>query len=177
MDEKKIMRRDRNFIFKQPTSESATSALGIERGLDLTHGVPVGCTVQEALMKRLLSVLVLVVLMLPGCSWISNLGCTVEHSAAGAISSSVSTALQCANSAQVLTDVTSLLAKTNICSLPSKKPTDKTGPIAMVICPVVSQLAASELGTAVPASWQCNPALAKEGVAMALTTACNLIPF
>lgn len=123
-------------------------------------------------MKIKLWIWILPVFLLFGC----NFGCTVETAAAGSIATSITAALQCANNQQVLTDVTSLLSKTGICSMNVVRG-PKGGPIAAVICPVLAGLATSELANQVPASWGCNPALAQQGLAVALTAACNLIPF
>lgn len=119
----------------------------------------------------------LVVLFLSGCTFFQTVGCKVETASAGAISAALANSLNCTNGPQILEDVSGFLAKTNICTLPSKKGL-KGGPIATLVCPVVSELAVSELGTAIPKSWQCVPASSTStSLAMALNSACNLIPF
>lgn len=127
-------------------------------------------------MKRLSTVfLTLCLLGMTGCNWFNDVGCSVEHAVSGAVASTLSHTLNCANPNQVLSDVTALVAKTSICS--EVKPGLKGGPIALVLCPALSELATSQLGNAVPASWQCDPALAKQGLSFVLTAACNVIPF
>jgi hypothetical protein len=129
-------------------------------------------------MKNVFVVLFLFGLMtLPGCSWFSNVGCSVESAASGAISSALSKSLNCANPAQVLVDVTALVAKTNICQAPAAKlPSGlKGGTIASLICPTLANLATAELGSKIPAAWQCS--VTSSSLDVALTSACNLIPF
>lgn len=123
-------------------------------------------------MKSVLAVLFLAI-FLSGCKF----GCSIQDSVSGAIASGLSGALQCTNGPQVLADVKSLVGKTNICTAPAQVPGTKGGPIAMIICPVLSSLAVSELGNNIPASWGCQAGLAKGGLSAALTAACNIIPF
>lgn len=111
-------------------------------------------------------------LALGGCT----VGCKIEGAADGVISAGLTKALQCQNSNQILADVSAVVAKAGLCKSECE-PGKKCGAIAVIACPIISQIAVTELGATIPASWQCDPAMAKEGLAAALTAACNLIPF
>jgi len=126
-------------------------------------------------VSALAGLLFAVIAYFPGCS---TVGCTVQHAAAGAITTGVANALQCTNGAQILADVTAVIQKSNICTLPAKKPgMPMQGAIANAGCPALIPLIVTEIGTAIPASWQCNPVAAATGISAALTQACELIPF
>lgn len=102
-----------------------------------------------------------------------KIGCTAETLVVQNLPPAIAGALQCKNLAQIQVDIKAVLDKTNVC--PVSK--EKQGPIALLACPLVAEGAVSLLGTAIPASWGCDPVLAKQGLAAMITTVCNLLPF
>lgn len=101
--------------------------------------------------------------------------CTQDQVLTNGLAKGVATALQCQNLPQIQTDVVNMLAKANVCSATSGNL--KAGPITAIVCPIVATAAVDLLGTAVPPSWQCDPAYAKSGVSVAISAACQLLPF
>jgi len=108
-----------------------------------------------------------VALILSGCNF--NWGCALQTTLSGAVSNAVSTALQCQNKGQVLSDITALVSKTGVCA--------PQGVIGNIVCPQLSGLIISQLGNQIPASWQCNPMPAEQSLAAMASAACSTIPF
>lgn len=106
-----------------------------------------------------------------------TLGCTPKQSCdikkivADKLAPGVSTALECKNLAQIQKDILSVLDKNSVCGVVP------VGEVAQVICPIIVKGAVSLLGSQIPSNWECNPAMASAGVEVALTAACNLLPF
>jgi hypothetical protein len=84
-------------------------------------------------------------------------------------STGLAAALSCSNPEAVRRDVYQFVQDKQWC----KKDQDLTGPIAMVICPIVVNAFVNFGLTKLPAEWGCTGTLAKQG----LTSACNLLPW
>lgn len=111
-------------------------------------------------------------------------GCTVETAVSSSIAGAVDTALQCANTAQVASDLQAMWGNINLCSQTAtqvaqlKSQMKPQGVIASVVCPIAIQSAVAFLSNSVPAAWKCTgPNATMSGLITALTTACDAAPF
>jgi hypothetical protein len=119
-------------------------------------------------MKHILTSMALVCLLFTGC----KLGCATRDVVVANLPAMIAKTLACKNVSNITRDVNVALSGTNLC--PAAPP---QGPIAMVVCPIAVNAIVSFAGNKIPADWECDPALAEKGASVALTTACNLIPF
>jgi hypothetical protein len=123
-------------------------------------------------LKKAMMILGLAMLvMLPAC----NIGCDVEKAISGGLAGKTAQLLNCRNVANIQRDVNLALSHFNVCTLPAVE--HKTGVIANVVCPPLANVATAYVGSKIPADWECDPSSASQTVTMALTTACELLPF
>jgi hypothetical protein len=122
-------------------------------------------------MKRVLLVLALV---LPTASCKFNPGCLIEERVVTGLSNAVVNGLQCKNVDAVKEDIGAAVGKIGLC-----KKTDpaQTGPIAMIVCPIISAWAVNKLAQKIPPRWECSAEDAKAKIISVLTAGCNAIPF
>lgn len=121
---------------------------------------------------KTITLLMLAILVVTGCN---EPGCELEGSAAKAVANVLVTTLQCANPVAVERDMTNLVSKVGLCSKDPKK----TGPIAMLVCPILSNFAVNQINIQgrLPKDWGCSAENATKLAKLALTTGCNAIPF
>lgn len=113
--------------------------------------------------------LILSIFMLTGCKF----GCDTEKVISNSLSGTIAKGLNCANQAAIQKSVEAILDKSNICTEQDKK----TGPIAMVVCPIIAETAVVYLGSKIPESWECKPATAEQTVAGVFSMFCSMLPF
>lgn len=121
-------------------------------------------------MKHLLMLLALV-LSLCSCSSF-QVGCIAQNQGSQLVSSVIVAQLHCSNSAQVEADVLVMAKKLSLCSADVKG-----GPVASLVCPAVSKIAANFFSSkVVPASWGCQTSNIQVGLQAAIQAACQQLP-
>lgn len=123
------------------------------------------------LYYRLIAVLSVAIILtvIAGCNF--NFGCTAESLVASGVSSGISSALQCKNTAQVQADVKALLDKTGVCS------TSPKGIVGNLVCPQLATLIVTQMANKIPANWQCAPSGAEASLSTLAAGLCSQIPF
>jgi hypothetical protein len=118
-------------------------------------------------MKKFLAFMLLLTVSACGMSACKNKPCSTMKPYVDLASNGLASALQCSNPEAVKADVFAMVEKKGWCKA------DQTGPVAMLVCPIVVN-AMAEIGLSqLPASWGCKATMAQDG----LIAACNLIPF
>jgi hypothetical protein len=114
-------------------------------------------------MKKLLIVFLFPLFL--GCSSIKEkAGCAVEEKAVDVTSAGIVTVLECKNAAAVRMDVKFYIDKAGLC---------KTGLIGDLVCPIAVDAVLKGIGSATPATWQCNPANPMSKLSQFLVPACK----
>lgn len=108
-------------------------------------------------------------------------GCLIAEKAAGVLAGETAKVLQpCAHPELILEDYNAFLDHVGICAAPgvSEMVDPKTGVIADLVCPYVSQYAVEFLAKeGVPAKWGCEATDAKAKLTLLLTVGCKKLPF
>lgn len=128
---------------------------------------------------------------LAACSWfkspavqavlqpVTTAACTDETKALTALASSVATTLQCANQAQIVTDLTTALGNANVCAWSSATSTVSAqvvkpmGVVGNMVCPLASAAVVGFMTSAIPTTWGCTATTSAAAVQSALTQVCE----
>jgi hypothetical protein len=107
-----------------------------------------------------------------------NNPCSSPSSLANQLTNIVVPAWKCSNQPQVLSDISAVCEKYNLCAATTsavKESGKETGPIASVACPlIISSLQGIAQGQ-IPATWGCTNVAGN--AATALTILCSSLPF
>lgn len=111
----------------------------------------------------------------PVQSVVQQAGCSLEQTIDTQVSNYVVSTLACANSAQVLADVSAVVAKSKICnaSAPKPKAGKKASPLGPILCPGIAGAITSFVGAQIPSSWQCTGGVVGTNLTAQLTAACE----
>jgi hypothetical protein len=99
-------------------------------------------------------------------------GCPVLTKIGSGLAPGLSTVLKCKHPEYVKADLESAIASLSIC----KSNAADQGVVGMICAAVASQIIGS-LGNKIPARWECDPTAVENGLEVAVSAACNLIPF
>ena len=104
---------------------------------------------------------------------VNQAGCSLEATVDTQVSNFIVTSLVCANPAQVLSDVSGIVAKTNICKASVQKPGMKASPLGPILCPGIAGAVTSFVGAQIPASWQCTGGTVGASLTAKILAACE----
>lgn len=102
-----------------------------------------------------------------------KLGCKVEKAVNDKLPNLIASQLKCNNLPQIQADIKALLNRTNLC----QETEGKTGPIAMIACPILVRAGVRYIGSKIPANWECDSSTFERRLEIVLNVACQMIPF
>lgn len=103
--------------------------------------------------------------------------CQDQTKALTALAGSVASTLQCANQAQIVTDLTTALGNANVCKYAAApavagqmKP---MGVVGNILCPVAASTVVGFLTSTIPTTWGCTATTSAGAVQSALIAVCE----
>lgn len=126
-------------------------------------------------MKYLLLVLSICLMGFTGCSkgCSSGIGCTVEKTIVSGVGPAIASGLQCTNEAAIEADLTAVMSKLNICQQVQER-SGKLNTLPAPICSMLANLVLNSVASvAIPSSWGCSAANAKDLLKNLIVTACT----
>lgn len=115
-----------------------------------------------------LSALLATFVVLSGCT--SKVACDYKPQIVSSATGAITKQLECTNTGAIAKDVEAMVEKAGIC--PKTEITAK-GTIPASVCDAVGGAMAGAIANQIPATWGCSATGAKEGLAKAISDACQ----